>query len=153
MRNFSFRCRLEKHRLLEQANRLSLRFCDESGLKSEDAWITFAQYPEKAEAQAPFRGFLHRYVDDSVQIRVILGSEEYENKRMLDQAHSVVEIWRRLVASAEHRVFKPNRRNGGPEAATLKLRWISKDKGEREGPAFRIVKVSSHLFTYTSLFW
>ncbi|KAI3331203.1 hypothetical protein F4824DRAFT_504220 [Ustulina deusta] len=117
-----------------------VRFCDESGLKSEDAWITFAQYPEKAEAQAPFRGFLHRYVDDSVQIRVTLGSEEYENKRMLDQAHSVVEIWRRLVASAEHRVFKPNRRNGGPEAATLKLRWISKDEGEREGPAFRIVK-------------
>ncbi|KAI3333971.1 hypothetical protein F4824DRAFT_512558 [Ustulina deusta] len=103
-------------------------------------FITFAQYPEKAEAQAPFQRFLYRYMDNFVQICVTLGSEEYENKQILDQAHSVVEIWQRLVASAERRVFKPNRRNRSPEAATLKLRWISKDKSKRESPAFRIVK-------------
>ncbi|KAI1157749.1 hypothetical protein F5B18DRAFT_643736 [Nemania serpens] len=117
-----------------------IRFCDDYTLKGEDVWITFAQYPEKAEAQAPFRGFLHRYVDDSVQRRPILGPEEYENKRMLDSARSVTEIWRRLVASAEHRVFKPRRREGGPAAAALKLRWDCKEEGEREGPAYRLVK-------------
>ncbi|KAI1440742.1 hypothetical protein F5Y02DRAFT_401957 [Annulohypoxylon stygium] len=41
----------------------------------DDAWIIFARDPEKAEAQAPFRGFLHRYVDDSVQRRIILGPQ------------------------------------------------------------------------------
>ncbi|KAI1326324.1 hypothetical protein F5Y16DRAFT_234669 [Xylariaceae sp. FL0255] len=117
-----------------------IRFCDDYDLKNEDVWVTFVHHPERAEAQAPFRGFLHRYVDESVQRRPILGPEEYEDRRMLDSAHSVTEIWRRLVASAEHRVFKQKRREGGPAAASLKLRWISKEEGGREGPAYRIVK-------------
>ncbi|KAI0423646.1 hypothetical protein F5Y09DRAFT_348604 [Xylaria sp. FL1042] len=133
-----------------------IRFCDDYHLRNKDAWITFAHYPERAEAQAPFRGFLHRYVDDLVQKRPILEPEKYKDKQMLDSAHSVTEIWRRLVALAEHCVFKPKRREGGSAAAALKLRWISKEEGERKGPAYRIVKVEmtstdAHAFLVTLL--
>ncbi|KAI2602048.1 hypothetical protein GGR54DRAFT_625992 [Hypoxylon sp. NC1633] len=92
--------------LPEVADTLGSRFCDASDLRSEDAWITFVQHPEKAEAQAPFRRFLHQYVNDSCRIQLILGPEKYKNKRMLDQVYSVIKIWRRLVASVKYCVLR-----------------------------------------------
>ena len=50
--------------ILNQINRLNYGFGNDSGLNNEDAWITFARDLKKADAQAPFCGFLHRYAEE-----------------------------------------------------------------------------------------
>lgn len=93
-----------------------------------------------SEAQAPFQAFLRTYAETSIQRRSILDSSEYESKRMVNSAFSLTEVWRRLVASGQHHVMRHQRRDCPSQAETWRLRWISKNEGSREGPAYRIVK-------------
>jgi hypothetical protein len=65
--------------------------------------------------------------------------------RTLNSAYSVIEVWRRLVASADFKVLRGERRalrarEKYLEAERLFLRW--EQEGEkRDGPAYLIVKV------------
>lgn len=72
---------------------------------------------------------------------IVLGSEEYKKDHTIKSAFSLTEIWRRLVASAEHYVLRELRKNDPDFAQSLKLRWISKEEGSKEGPTYRIVQV------------
>ncbi|RYP64095.1 hypothetical protein DL771_008954 [Monosporascus sp. 5C6A] len=116
------------------------QFCEDLAIDSQTTWLTFVKRPETAEAQAPFRAFLRTYAETSTQKRPILGPEEYESKRMVNSAFSLTEVWRRLVASGEHHIMRQQRRDYPTQAETWRLRWISKEEGSREGPAYRIVK-------------
>ncbi|KAJ3573686.1 hypothetical protein NPX13_g4609 [Xylaria arbuscula] len=114
--------------------------CDDIKVDNRRAWIDFVLRPEDSNAQAPFRSFLRTYVELSVQKRLVLDDREYEYRRTLNSAFSVTEVWRRLVASADHEVMKRQRRDDPAQADTWRLRWISKDEGSREGPAYLLVK-------------
>ncbi|RYP01717.1 hypothetical protein DL764_006110 [Monosporascus ibericus] len=116
------------------------RFCETVSIDNRTAWLRFVAHPETADARAPFKSFLHTYAETSAQKRVVLGPQEYEYKRMVNSAFTVTEIWRRLVACGEHHVMQQHRRDVPSQADTWRLRWISKEEGSREGPAYRIVK-------------
>ncbi|RYO80969.1 hypothetical protein DL762_007375 [Monosporascus cannonballus] len=116
------------------------RFCETVSIDNRTAWLQFVAHPETADAQAPFKSFLRTYAETSAQKRVVLGPQEYEYKRMVNSAFTVTEIWRRLVACGEHHVMRQHRRDFPSQADTWRLRWISKEEGSREGPAYRIVK-------------
>ena len=66
--------------------------------------MDFARDPSDAGVQAPVQAFLHKYVENSVKERVMLGPEERAMVRTLNSAYSVIEVWRRLVASADFKV-------------------------------------------------
>ncbi|KAI6082452.1 hypothetical protein F4821DRAFT_247161 [Hypoxylon rubiginosum] len=116
------------------------QFCDDTRGDSRNAWLTFVKHPETSEGQAPFRAFLRTYVETSVQRRPVLDSREYEWKRMVNSAFSLTEVWRRIVASAENHIMRHQRKDYPSQAETWRLRWISKDEGSRQGPAYRIVR-------------
>ncbi|KAI0388289.1 hypothetical protein F5Y17DRAFT_463852 [Xylariaceae sp. FL0594] len=105
-----------------------------------DHGLIFAMRSQDANAQAPLRSFLRTYVELSVQKRPVLDAREYEYKRTLTSAFSLTEVWRRLVASADHEVMKRQRREDPAQAEVWTLRWISKEEGNREGPAYLLVK-------------
>jgi hypothetical protein len=107
--------------------------------------VDFAREPSALRLQAPVKAFLHTYVENSVKERVVLGPEERAMVRTLNSAYSVIEVWRRLVASADFKVLRGERAalrkaERYLEADRLFLRW--EQEGERrEGPAYLIVQV------------
>ncbi|KAI1145463.1 hypothetical protein F4825DRAFT_443822 [Nemania diffusa] len=114
--------------------------CNDIGVNSRISWLDFVLRPQDSDAQAPFRSFLRTYVELSVQKRPVLDDREYEYKRTLNSAFSLTEVWRRLVASADHEVMKKQRKDEPAQADIWRLKWISKDEGSREGPAYLLVK-------------
>jgi hypothetical protein len=128
------------------ANKFILSFCESYlEIDYQEAWVNFVQHPETAEAQAPFRSFLHNYVEASVRICVVLDSREYAPRRMVNSASSLTEVWRRLVASADHHIIRQKRRDEPSRSEQWKLRWVSEDEGKREGPTYLMVKVGQPL--------
>jgi len=77
--------------------------------------------------------------------------------RTLNSAYSIIEVWRRLVASADFKVLRGERRalRGREkylEAERLFLRW--EQEGEkRDGPAYLIVKVCEAVLDAILFFW
>ncbi|KAG7284914.1 hypothetical protein NEMBOFW57_009529 [Staphylotrichum longicolle] len=95
-------------------------------------WVDFARNPSSAFVQAPVQAFLHQYVVNSEKERVVLGPEERAMIRTLNSAYSVIEVWRRLVASADFKVLRGERRalrarEKYLEAERLFLRWEQED--------------------------
>jgi hypothetical protein len=123
------------------ANSPPSRHCKDVAIDSRTTWLTFVERPDTPESRAHFVSFLKIYVQDSLQKRVVLGPKEYEWKRTVNSAFSLTEVWRRLVAAAEYHVMRPQRKIAPSEAATWALRWMSKEEGAREGPAYLVVKV------------
>ncbi|KAM7189007.1 Protein of unknown function (DUF3435) domain containing protein [Rhypophila sp. PSN 637] len=107
-------------------------------------WVDFAREPEAPRVQAPVQAFIHHYVQNSIKERIVLGPEERTMVRTLNSAYSVIEVWRRLVASADFKVLRGERRalrrsEKYQEADRLFLRW--EQEGEkRDGPAYLIVQ-------------
>ncbi|KAK4129016.1 hypothetical protein N657DRAFT_50085 [Parathielavia appendiculata] len=107
-------------------------------------WVDFARDPSVPSVQAPVQAFLHKFVENSVKERVVLGPEERAMVRTLNSAYSVIEVWRRLVAAADFKVLR-----GGRKALRKKEKYLEADRlflkweqeGERrEGPAYLIVQ-------------
>ncbi|RYP45213.1 hypothetical protein DL768_008406 [Monosporascus sp. mg162] len=80
------------------------RICTKLEVDHREAWSGFVRHPEDPKAQAPFKSFLSTYVKSSKRKVVVLGPQEYEEKRMFNSAHSLTKVWRRLVASGEYHV-------------------------------------------------
>ncbi|KAG7293987.1 hypothetical protein NEMBOFW57_004048 [Staphylotrichum longicolle] len=109
-------------------------------------WVDFASESIERICSGTSPGFLHQYVVNSEKERVVLGPEERAMIRTLNSAYSVIEVWRRLVASADFKVLRGERRalrarEKYLEAERLFLRW--EQEGEkRDGHAYLIVKWS-----------
>jgi hypothetical protein len=72
--------------------------------------------------------------------------------RTLNSAYSVIEVWRRLVVSADFRVLRIERRllrndNKYLQADQLFLRWDQEGE-KRDGPAYVIVKVAPFFLAF-----
>ncbi|KAH6653544.1 hypothetical protein BKA67DRAFT_323734 [Truncatella angustata] len=117
-----------------------LQHCEDASTESVSAWTMFLRNSQSSEGQAPFRAFLRTYVESSVKKTLVLGPEEFVYVRTVDMAFTVQEVWRRLVAAAENHVMSALRQQYPSEASTWRLRWMSKEEGKKEGPAFRIVQ-------------
>ncbi|KAI1409856.1 hypothetical protein F5Y13DRAFT_192862 [Hypoxylon sp. FL1857] len=130
---------------LTERDRLWGHNCIDVNLDAQRPWLDFVLCPQNSKAQAPFRSFLRTYVDLSIQKRPVLNAQEYLYERTLNSAFSLTEVWRRLVASADHEVIKKQRRKDPNQADVWRLRWISKEEGSREGPAYLIVKIFTEL--------
>ena len=85
---------------------------------SDRFWVDFARDPSSPLLQAPVKTFLYKYVENSVKERVVLVPEERVMVRTLNSAYSIIEVWRKLVAAADHRVlrleWREARRQGPP---------------------------------------
>lgn len=121
------------------------RFAGRKELDSSTFWRIFASNPTEPGVQPHIKTFLHEYVRNSVTERVVLGPEERALVRTVNSVYSVIEVWRKLVASADYNVLRHQRselrkRGDRQAAALLFLKW--EQEGEcREGPAYVIVKV------------
>lgn len=109
--------------------------------------MDFANDPSALRVQAPVQTFLHTYVVNSVKERVVLGPEERAMVRTLNSAYSVIEVWRRLIASADFKVLRGERRalRGREkylEADRLFLRW-EQEGDKRDRPAYLISCIPS----------
>jgi hypothetical protein len=62
--------------------------------------VDFSKDPSALRVQAPAQTFLHTYVVNSVKERIVLGPEERAMVRTVSSAYSVIEVWRRLIASS-----------------------------------------------------
>ncbi len=72
--------------------------------------MDFARDPSDAEIQALVQAFLDLYVKYSAKWKVVLGPEERALVRTVNSAHVVKELWRRLLAAADHKVLREKRR-------------------------------------------
>lgn len=122
------------------------RHCDDAETNSFTAWTNFLRNPQSSEGQAPFRAFLRTYVEASVRKTLVTTPEEFVYVRTVDTAFTVQEVWRRLVAAADTQIMSDLREKFPSEASTWRLRWISKDEGSKESPAYRVIQVSEKWF-------
>jgi hypothetical protein len=127
--------------VLTHANNSPFRYCENVAIDSRIIWLIFVECSNASEPQAYFVSFLMIYVQNSLQKRVVLGPKEYEWKQTVNSAFFLTEVWRRFVAAAEYYVMRLQRKTTPSEAATWALRWMNKEKGAREGPAYLVVKV------------
>ncbi|KAK4233013.1 hypothetical protein C8A03DRAFT_39310 [Achaetomium macrosporum] len=118
-----------------------IHFCElAKNVNPDRFWVDFARHPSSPSLQAPVKAFLYKYVENSVKERVVLGPEERVMVRTLNSAYSVIEVWRKLVAAADHTVLRLERREAwkqGPPYDLLFLKW-EQERERREGPAYLI---------------
>jgi hypothetical protein len=69
--------------------------------------------------------FFSDYVEDSVRRIIVLGPEEYADKRMLNCASSVLAMWRKLVKEADVTVLRAKRQEQPSNAEKYRLRFFS----------------------------
>jgi hypothetical protein len=127
--------------ILTYANSSPFRHCKNVVIDSRTIWLTFVERFDTPESRAYFVSFLKIYIQDLLQKRIVLNPKEYEWKRTVNSAFFLTEVWRRFVAAAEYHVMRPQRKIASSEAATWALRWMNKEEGAREGPAYLVVKV------------
>ena len=79
---------------------------------SDSVWID--QCLDKDLAKNRCRGFLKAYVKDSFQERPVLGPEETAEKRTVNSASSLLNVWRCLIAKADATILLEKRRQESP---------------------------------------
>ncbi len=116
-----------------------------NGVDPSRFWVDFACNPSDPKLQTPVQTFLHLYVENSKKERIVLGPEERVWVRTVNSVYSVIEVWRRLLATADYKVLRLERRElrkneKHSEADRLFLKW-EQEGDRREGPGYLIVRV------------
>jgi hypothetical protein len=103
--------------------------------------VQFLCAPNQNASLAPFRAFIEYYFLKSKKECLVLGPQETETRYMITSAHSIIEVWRRLIASAEWHIIKGKEPDPACPPEKWKLKWVSEEEVERKGPGYRIVCV------------
>jgi hypothetical protein len=90
------------------------RYFQERRIDPDTIWIGLCEGDEKATAWS--KAFFSDYVEHSVRRVIVLGPEEYVDRRMLNSA-SILAMWRKLVKEAYQTVLKQSD-NKNPGQAT-----------------------------------
>jgi hypothetical protein len=132
--------------------RLLSRYFHEQGIDPDTIWMGLCE--EKKEATVWTKVFFSDYVENSVRRVMVLGSEEYVEKRMLNSASTVLAMWRKLVKEADLTVLKAKRRQEPQAGEKWRLRFHGHTTRTPESSAatYGISKVSSMLWI-TSYFF
>jgi hypothetical protein len=86
---------------------LSARYFRKRGVAPEAIWIGLCEGDNEATART--KAFFSDYVEHSVRLVMVLGPEEYVEKRMVNSASTVLAMWRKLVKEADLTVLKAKR--------------------------------------------
>jgi hypothetical protein len=89
------------------------------------------------------RLYLNNYVEHSVQKFVTLGPEEYEYRRTVNSASTVIQCWRELIAQADSTVLREKRREEPHKFQQWRLKFIDHTNQRGQGPVFEICQVDT----------
>ncbi|KAF2740766.1 hypothetical protein EJ04DRAFT_558741 [Polyplosphaeria fusca] len=95
------------HRRRAMENWISY-FTDVMQIDPNQIWLGLCHGTEDAINYC--RLYLNSYVEDSVQKFVVLRPEEYESRRTVNSASTVIQCWRELIAQADSTVLLDKRR-------------------------------------------
>ncbi|KAK1975228.1 hypothetical protein LZ30DRAFT_638987 [Colletotrichum cereale] len=73
----------------------------------EETWVDLCRRVETATKTC--QSFLRWYIEESIEQRVCLGKEEYEWKRTVNSAVTIMEVWKSLLAYADANVLQKKR--------------------------------------------
>lgn len=90
--------------------------------------------------------FLISYVRNSLQWRFVLDERERVKVRAVNNASTVVIMWRLLVAAADFHIMEPKRQAQPKKARFWRLLWLHDIEGRLAGPGFKVVLVRGFLF-------
>jgi hypothetical protein len=90
-------------------------------------------------------GFLKAYVKDSVQEFPVLGPEETELRRTVTSAHSLLNVWRSLIAQADATVLLKKRKEDPANKHIWRLKFMDHTNRHGQGPVYEVSKVSQHV--------
>ncbi len=85
--------------------------------------VWFGLCERERTATAWCQTFLSDYVEHAVRSVMVLGPEEYEDRRVLNSAATVLGMWRSLVKEADLTVLAKRRQRDPSAAAKWKLRY------------------------------
>jgi hypothetical protein len=108
-------------------------------LDPDAVWLDLCQNRDLAKDRC--RAFLRRFVTDSVQRVPTLGPEEYEWKRTVNSANTLLNVWRCLVAQADSTVLLAKRQKDPSNRDTWRLKFLDHTNRQGHGPVFEISKV------------
>jgi hypothetical protein len=97
------------------------RYFDERSVDPDTIWIGLCEGDGTATAWC--KAFFSDYVEHSVRRVMVLGSEEYVDKRMLNSASMVLAMWRKLVKEADLTVLKAKRQQEPRAGEKWRLRF------------------------------
>lgn len=86
--------------------------------------------------------FLKEYVKNSEQEFPILGPEETERRRTVTSAHSLLNVWRSLIAQADATVLLKKRKEDRPNKNIWRLKFMDHTNRLGQGPVYEVSKVS-----------
>ena len=125
---------------------LRSRYCRETFETDPDTiWIGLCE--GDGDAIATCKTFLSDYVEHSIRSIMVLGPAEYEERRMLNSANSVLAMWRALVKEADLTVLKEKRQQEPKRSDKWRLRFHNYNARQPTSSiaTFDISKVSSLL--------
>jgi hypothetical protein len=106
----------------------------------DSIWLDLCLESDKAKNYC--RLFLRRYVEKAKRKFLVLGPQEYEYRRALNSAASVMQCWRSLIAKADSTVLSAKRRQDPKNRLHWRLKFVDQERQRGQGPIFEISKVS-----------
>jgi hypothetical protein len=100
---------------------LGSRYFHDRGIDPDTIWIGLCEGNGTATAWS--KAFFSDYVEQSVRRVMVLGPEEYEDKRMLNSASTVLAMWRKLVKEADLTVLEAKRKQEPRAGDKWRLRF------------------------------
>ncbi|KAK2006506.1 hypothetical protein LZ32DRAFT_622904 [Colletotrichum eremochloae] len=101
----------------------------------EETWIDLCRRVETATKTC--QSFLRWYTEESIEQRVCLGNEEYEWKRTVNSAVTIMEVWKCLLAHADANVLQKKRSEDIANESTWTLAFRD-GKRRATGPVYPI---------------
>ncbi|KAK7448730.1 hypothetical protein Landi51_06406 [Colletotrichum acutatum] len=104
------------------------------GIDPNQTWIDFCLHCNTATTY--IRMFLKAYVENSYELRVCLGPEEYEWVSMVTTGVALMDVWKSLVGSADMKVLQEKRQEEPHNQAQWKL-VFHEGRGHTSNPAYK----------------
>jgi hypothetical protein len=106
----------------------------------DSIWLDLCHESDKAKNYC--RLFLETYTKKSLRKFLVLGPKEFEIRRALNSAASVMQCWRSLIAKADSTILSEKRRQDIKNKRLWRLKFVDHEKQRGQGPIFEISKVS-----------
>ncbi|KAK3938590.1 hypothetical protein QBC46DRAFT_439975 [Diplogelasinospora grovesii] len=110
-------------------------FLDTMEINPAEVWFNLCNDLEEAKSYC--RTFLQSYVENSEELCPCLGLEEYEWKRTVTSAVSVLNVWRSLIGMADSIILLERRRQDPKNKSLWTLKYVD-PKPNGKGPVHKI---------------
>lgn len=110
------------------------------GIEPDSVWLDLCRRDDTTKRRCV--AFLKAYVKDSVHEVPVLGPQETELRRTVTSAHSLLNVWRGLIAHADATVLLKKRQEDPANKNTWRLKFMDHTNRLGQGPVYEISKVS-----------